>query len=172
MPLAPTGDLWETLNEKTVIRTEPLGMDRYRRKYWILATDNSRCFVESADSKSWGYYSAEDIPHVISLLNGNGLRESDLVSSLKSVDFVSSVGLNNNFNLKPLYSNLFSNLYISEMNIDYSDPFLKIMIKEEKTEEGVEKRKERAAKEKIQLVRLMNIHLRASQVNFVCLILF
>lgn len=45
--------------EKWRIRTSPLGEDRYYNRYWWFHHDE-RIFVESPDSKEWGYYSNKE----------------------------------------------------------------------------------------------------------------
>ncbi|KAK9292563.1 hypothetical protein L1049_020537 [Liquidambar formosana] len=45
--------------EKRLIRTNPLGKDRNYNRYWWFRRDG-RLFVESSDSKQWGYYSIKE----------------------------------------------------------------------------------------------------------------
>ncbi|KAF8411903.1 hypothetical protein HHK36_004461 [Tetracentron sinense] len=53
--------------EKRFIRTNPLGKDRNYSRYWFFRRDG-RIFVESSDSKLWGYYSSKE--EVITLHTG------------------------------------------------------------------------------------------------------
>jgi len=45
--------------EKRVIRCNPLGKDRDYNRYWFFRRDG-RVFVESPDSKRWGYYTSKE----------------------------------------------------------------------------------------------------------------
>lgn len=45
--------------EKRFVRTSPLGKDRHYNRYWWFRRDG-RIFVESSDSKEWGYYSSKE----------------------------------------------------------------------------------------------------------------
>uniref|UniRef100_A0A0E0CLZ3 DDT domain-containing protein n=1 Tax=Oryza meridionalis TaxID=40149 RepID=A0A0E0CLZ3_9ORYZ len=67
----------ETEIEKLSIRSSPLGKDRhYNRR-------EGRLFVESADSKEWGYYSTkEEFDVLMSSLNVKGIRERALKRQL------------------------------------------------------------------------------------------
>uniref|UniRef100_A0A0D3F6E6 DDT domain-containing protein n=1 Tax=Oryza barthii TaxID=65489 RepID=A0A0D3F6E6_9ORYZ len=67
----------ETEIEKLSIRSSPLGKDRhYNRR-------EGRLFVESADSKEWGYYSSkEELDVLMSSLNVKGIRERALKRQL------------------------------------------------------------------------------------------
>lgn len=49
----------ETEIEKLSIRSSPLGKDRQYNSYWFFKREG-RLFVESADSREWGYYSAKE----------------------------------------------------------------------------------------------------------------
>ncbi|XP_078172356.1 DDT domain-containing protein isoform X2 [Carex rostrata] len=61
--------------EKLNIRTNPLGKDRDHRRYWFFRREG-RLFVESSDSKQWGYYSTkEELDALIGSLNPKGVRE-------------------------------------------------------------------------------------------------
>ena len=48
-----------------MIRTNSLGKDREYNRYWFFRRDG-RVFVESSDSKQWGYYCSKE--EVISAL--------------------------------------------------------------------------------------------------------
>ncbi|KAK9011880.1 hypothetical protein V6N11_039955 [Hibiscus sabdariffa] len=69
--------------EKRNVRTDPLGKDRDYNRYWWFRRDG-RIFVESCDSKQWGYYSAkEEVDLLISSLNPKGERERALQKQLE-----------------------------------------------------------------------------------------
>lgn len=55
----PQKEYFEREMEKRVISTNPLGKDRYYNRYWWFRRDG-RIFVESSDSKQWGYYSSKE----------------------------------------------------------------------------------------------------------------
>lgn len=68
--------------EKRVIRTNPLGKDRDYSRYWFFRRDG-RVFVESSDSKQWGYYSSkEELDALMGSLNPKGERERALKKQL------------------------------------------------------------------------------------------
>ncbi|XP_043713125.1 DDT domain-containing protein DDB_G0282237-like [Telopea speciosissima] len=68
--------------EKRFIRTNPLGKDRNYNRYWFFRRDG-RVFVESSDSKLWGYYSAkEELDALMGSLNCKGERERALKKQL------------------------------------------------------------------------------------------
>jgi hypothetical protein len=46
-------------DEKLSIRSCPLGKDRHYSRYWFFRREG-RLFVESADSREWGYYSTKE----------------------------------------------------------------------------------------------------------------
>jgi hypothetical protein len=48
------------------VRTSPLGKDRLYNRYWFFRREG-RIFVESADSKEWGYYSTKEEVIVLQL---------------------------------------------------------------------------------------------------------
>lgn len=52
-------EYFEREMDKRVIRTNPLGKDRHYNRYWWFRRDG-RIFVESSDSKQWGYYSSKE----------------------------------------------------------------------------------------------------------------
>lgn len=52
-------DFLEKEMEKRVIRTNSLGKDRDYNRYWFFRRDG-RVFVESSDSKQWGYYCSKE----------------------------------------------------------------------------------------------------------------
>ena len=45
--------------EKRILHTNPLGKDRDYNRYWWFKRDG-RVFVESSDSKLWGYYCCKE----------------------------------------------------------------------------------------------------------------
>ena len=49
-----------------MIHRNPLGKDKFYNRYWWFHRDG-RIFVESSDSKEWGYYSSKE--EVLMLLN-------------------------------------------------------------------------------------------------------
>ncbi|XP_073294787.1 uncharacterized protein [Primulina huaijiensis] len=69
--------------EKRYIRTMPLGKDRNYCRYWFFRRDG-RIFVESSDSKQWGYYKTkEELDALIGSLNPKGERERALKKQLQ-----------------------------------------------------------------------------------------
>lgn len=52
-------EYYEREMEKRFVRTSPLGKDRNYNRYWWFQRDG-RIFVESSDSKQWGYYSCNE----------------------------------------------------------------------------------------------------------------
>ncbi|KAL9329812.1 hypothetical protein ACSQ67_004815 [Phaseolus vulgaris] len=76
-------EYFEREMEKRFIRRSPLGKDRDYNRYWWFRRDG-RIFVESCDSKEWGYYSSkEEIDALMSSLNCKGERERALRKQLK-----------------------------------------------------------------------------------------
>ncbi|KAJ4964333.1 hypothetical protein NE237_024272 [Protea cynaroides] len=68
--------------EKCFIRTNPLGKDRSYNRYWFFRRDG-RTFIESSDSKLWGYYSTkEGLDALMGSLNCKGERERALKKQL------------------------------------------------------------------------------------------
>lgn len=68
----------EKEREKLSIRASPLGKDRHYNRYWFFKREG-RLFVESADSKEWGYYSTkEELDVLMGSLNVKGIRERAL----------------------------------------------------------------------------------------------
>ncbi|KAJ6857987.1 DDT domain-containing protein [Populus alba x Populus x berolinensis] len=64
--------------EKRILHTNPLGKDRDYNRYWWFKRDG-RMFVESSDSKLWGYYCCkEEIDLLMGSLNPKGEREKAL----------------------------------------------------------------------------------------------
>eukprot|EP00267_Zea_mays_P041838 XP_020393769.1 DDT domain-containing protein DDB_G0282237 [Zea mays] len=49
----------ETEIEKLSIRSSPLGKDRQYNRYWFFKREG-RLFVETADSREWGYYNTKE----------------------------------------------------------------------------------------------------------------
>lgn len=52
-------DTLEQELEKLSIRTSSLGVDRNYNRYWFFRREG-RLFVESSDSKQWGYYTTKE----------------------------------------------------------------------------------------------------------------
>uniref|UniRef100_A0A0E0DEM3 DDT domain-containing protein n=1 Tax=Oryza meridionalis TaxID=40149 RepID=A0A0E0DEM3_9ORYZ len=68
--------------EKQSVQSNSLGKDRYYKRYWFFRHEG-RLFVESADSKEWGYYSTkEELDALIGSLNVKGIRERALKRQL------------------------------------------------------------------------------------------
>ncbi|TVU29702.1 hypothetical protein EJB05_21281, partial [Eragrostis curvula] len=75
----------ETENEKLSIRSSPLGKDRNYCRYWFFRREG-RLFVETADSKEWGYYSTkEELDALMGSLNVKGIRERALKRQLEKL---------------------------------------------------------------------------------------
>ncbi|XP_077249744.1 DDT domain-containing protein isoform X2 [Tasmannia lanceolata] len=69
--------------EKRFIRTNPLGKDRSYNRYWFFRRDG-RIFIETCDSKQWGYYAAkEELDALMGSLNPKGEREKALQKQLE-----------------------------------------------------------------------------------------
>ncbi|KAJ4965770.1 hypothetical protein NE237_017619 [Protea cynaroides] len=69
--------------EKHFIRSNPLGKDRNYNRYWFFQSDG-RVFVESSDSKLWGYYyTKEELDALMGSLNCKGERERALKKQLE-----------------------------------------------------------------------------------------
>ncbi|XP_047310794.1 DDT domain-containing protein DDB_G0282237 [Impatiens glandulifera] len=76
-------EYFEREMEKIIIRTTPLGKDRDYNRYWFFRRDG-RLFVESSDSKQWGYYSTKDeLEALMGSLNRKGERERALKLQLE-----------------------------------------------------------------------------------------
>ncbi|XP_020226250.1 DDT domain-containing protein DDB_G0282237 [Cajanus cajan] len=76
-------EYFEREMEKRIIRRSPLGKDRDYNRYWWFRRDG-RIFVESCDSKEWGYYSSkEELDALMSSLNCKGERERALRKQLE-----------------------------------------------------------------------------------------
>ncbi|GLT53206.1 hypothetical protein SLA2020_264930 [Shorea laevis] len=76
-------EYYEREIEKRVIQTNPLGRDRFYNRYWWFRRDG-RIFVESSDSKEWGYYSSkEELDALMGSLNVKGERERALKKQLE-----------------------------------------------------------------------------------------
>ncbi|XP_050205450.1 uncharacterized protein LOC126655355 isoform X2 [Mercurialis annua] len=74
---------YEKEMEKRVLRTCYLGKDRDYNRYWWFRRDG-RIFVESSDSKLWGYYSnKEELDALMGSLNCKGEREKDFKNQLQ-----------------------------------------------------------------------------------------
>ncbi|KAL6650576.1 hypothetical protein ACP70R_009501 [Stipagrostis hirtigluma subsp. patula] len=69
------------MNQQSVIPS-PLGKDRFYNRYWFFKREG-RLFVESADSKEWGYYSTkQELDALCGSLNIKGIRERALKQQL------------------------------------------------------------------------------------------
>ncbi|KAH7298775.1 hypothetical protein KP509_25G058800 [Ceratopteris richardii] len=69
--------------EKRVIRTNPLGKDKYHNRYWFFPREG-RIFIEDKDMVKWGYYSAkEELEALYGSLNTKGIRECALQRQLE-----------------------------------------------------------------------------------------
>lgn len=76
-------EFFEREMDKLIIRTNALGKDRNYNRYWFFRRDG-RIFIESSDSKDWGYYSAkEEVDALMESLNCKGVRERALFNQLK-----------------------------------------------------------------------------------------
>ncbi|BAT73205.1 DDT domain-containing protein DDB_G0282237 [Vigna umbellata] len=76
-------EYFEKEMEKRFVRRSPLGKDRDYNRYWWFRRDG-RIFVESSDSKEWGYYSSkEELDALMSSLNCKGERERALQKQLQ-----------------------------------------------------------------------------------------
>ncbi|XP_028770535.1 DDT domain-containing protein DDB_G0282237 [Neltuma alba] len=76
-------EYFEREMEKRFVRTSPLGKDRHYNRYWWFRRDG-RIFVESSDSKEWGYYSSkEELEALMRSLNRKGVRERALHKQLE-----------------------------------------------------------------------------------------
>ncbi|KAJ9170161.1 hypothetical protein P3X46_018289 [Hevea brasiliensis] len=76
-------EYYEREMEKLVLRTNSLGKDRHYNRYWWFRRDG-RIFVESSDSKLWGYYCCkEELDALMGSLNCKGEREKALHKQLK-----------------------------------------------------------------------------------------
>ncbi|KAG5014380.1 hypothetical protein JHK85_020516 [Glycine max] len=76
-------EYFEREMEKRFIRRSPLGKDRDHNRYWWFCR-YGRIFVESCDSKNWGYYSSkEELDTLMSSLNCKGERERALQKHLE-----------------------------------------------------------------------------------------
>ncbi|RLM65315.1 hypothetical protein C2845_PM16G08200 [Panicum miliaceum] len=81
----------ETEMEQQSVRSSHLGKDRLYNRYWFFRCEG-RLFVESADSKDWGYYSTkEELDALLGSFNIKGIRERALKRQLeKSYDKISN----------------------------------------------------------------------------------
>ncbi|KAJ4844349.1 hypothetical protein Tsubulata_025250 [Turnera subulata] len=76
-------EYFEREMEKWVLCANSLGKDRYYDRYWWFQSDG-RIFVESSDSKIWGYYSSkEELDLLMRSLNQKGERERALHKQLE-----------------------------------------------------------------------------------------
>nr|CAB3487110.1 unnamed protein product [Digitaria exilis] len=77
--------------EQQSLRPSHLGKDRLYNRYWFFRHEG-RLFVESADSKEWGYYGTkEELDALLGTLNIKGVRERALKRQLiKSYDKISN----------------------------------------------------------------------------------
>ncbi|KAM5577940.1 hypothetical protein ABKV19_008323 [Rosa sericea] len=84
-------EYYEREMEKRFVRTDSLGKDRNHNRYWWFQRDG-RVFVESSDSKQWGYYSSkEELNLLMGSLNCKGERERELKKQLEK--FYSRISL-------------------------------------------------------------------------------
>ncbi|XP_062083725.1 uncharacterized protein LOC133790203 [Humulus lupulus] len=75
-------EYYEREMEKRFVCTNPLGKDKHYNRYWWFRRDE-RIFVESSDSKQWGYYSSkEELDALMGSLNCKGERECALKKHL------------------------------------------------------------------------------------------
>lgn len=73
----------ETEMEQQSVRSSHLGKDRLHNRYWFFRREG-RLFVESADSKDWGYYSTkEEFDALLGSFNIKGIRERALKRQLE-----------------------------------------------------------------------------------------
>lgn len=78
-------EYYEREMEKRFVRTSPLGKDGHYNRYWWFRRDG-RIFVESPDSKQWGYYSSkEELDALMGSLNCKGERERALRKQLEKL---------------------------------------------------------------------------------------
>lgn len=76
-------EFYEREMEKRVICRNPLGKDRFYNRYLWFPRDG-RIFIESSDSKEWGYYSSkEELDVLMGSLNIKGEREWALKKQLE-----------------------------------------------------------------------------------------
>ena len=67
--------------EKRSIKTNPLGKDRNHNRYWWFRRDG-RIFVESSDSKEWGYYSSiEEVSQLCTVAHSSNTRGLPMTAS-------------------------------------------------------------------------------------------
>jgi hypothetical protein len=70
---------WRARCEAVRFRSEPLGLDRYHRRYWILSGDFSRIWVEKCDHVrrehvEWSCYSTMlEVQALLAALNPHGM---------------------------------------------------------------------------------------------------
>jgi len=70
---------WRARCEAVRFRSEPLGVDRYHRRYWILSDDFSRIWVEKSDHArrehvDWSCYSTlQEVQELLAALNPHGM---------------------------------------------------------------------------------------------------
>ncbi|OIV89821.1 hypothetical protein TanjilG_29913 [Lupinus angustifolius] len=75
-------EYYEREIEKRLISRSPLGKDRDYNRYWWFPRDG-RIFVESSNSREWGYYSSkEEVDALMGSLNCKGERERALQEQL------------------------------------------------------------------------------------------
>ncbi|KAK3142550.1 hypothetical protein QOZ80_4BG0348030 [Eleusine coracana subsp. coracana] len=81
----------ETEIQQQSVWPSPLGKDRLYNRYWFFEHEG-RLFVESANSKEWGYYNTkEELDALLGSLNTKGIRERELKRQLsKSYDNISN----------------------------------------------------------------------------------
>ena len=80
---------WLARGASVSSRSDPLGMDRCHRRYWVFGNDFSRIWVEKADSQhrdvvKWGFYSTiEQVDLLLAALNPHGIRENALREAIQ-----------------------------------------------------------------------------------------
>jgi len=80
---------WRARVEAARFRSEPLGLDRFHRRYWILSDDFSRIWVEKSDHAQrdwveWSCYTRlQQVDELVAALNPHGVRENALREALE-----------------------------------------------------------------------------------------
>lgn len=79
--------LLETCMERFITRRQPLGLDRYGRKYWWdVGGQRAVLMVEEADGSAWAAYtSPAEVQALIASLQLRGVRECELRRSLEAL---------------------------------------------------------------------------------------
>ncbi|OQR88558.1 hypothetical protein THRCLA_10244, partial [Thraustotheca clavata] len=75
--------IYEKTMREFFIRTEPIGKDRHRGKYWVFRGDPKRVYIED-EHHNWSYYeSPEAIVDLVESLDPRGIRECSLKHELE-----------------------------------------------------------------------------------------